>query len=191
MSYQPNLFIRNIGNISAKAIHDLISNFKFGKVSKIEILNKKKEKSAIVKMEYWDTKHTECTRIMLAQGKPIELYHTDDDCLKVYAYKEEKKRVSNDDDILKKKRENEKKQQAKRLKIQKKKEEEILKKELARIAEECRIQEEIEREMKEQWKELNEELEAKQVILDYGNIAEYKGNTRASERLQKMLKKLK
>jgi hypothetical protein len=192
MSYQPNLFIRNIGNVSVKMIHDLISNFNFGKISKIEILNKKKEKCAVIKMAQWNTKYTECTRIMLSQGKPITLYYTEDDCWKVYAHKEEEeKRKTNDDAILKKKRENQKKEEARKLKIQKKKEEEMLKKELARIAEECRIQKEIEEEMREQWRDLNEELQAMQVDLDYGNIASYKGNTRASDRLRLLMKKLK
>jgi len=198
MSYQPNLFVRNIGNASVKVVRELISNYMFGKISNIEILNKKKEKCAIIKMAEWNTRHTECTRIMLSQGKPISLYHNENECWKVYAFKEEKKMPkSNDEDLLKKKRENQKKQEAHRLKVQKKKEEEKLKKELERIAEEQRrIQKEIEEEeMKNQWIELDEDEEEEEservVHLDYGNIAEYKGNTRASDRLQRLLKKLK
>lgn len=196
MSYQPHLFIRNIGNASVTAVQELISKFQFGKIAKVELLRKKKENCAIIKMEKWDTKHTECTRIILSQGKPITLYYTDEDCWNVYAYKEkEKMSKTNDDAILAKKRKNQKKQQAAALllKKQKKEEEEILNKELARIAEECRLkmEEEIEREMKEQWRELNEELKAKEVVLDYGNIEEYKGITKASKKLQALLKKLK
>jgi len=192
MSYQPNLFIRNIGNASVKSVHKLISNFQFGKIAKVEILHKKKETCAIVKMEKWDTKHTECTRIMLSQGKPISLYYTENECWKAYAHKENevKKRKDNAAAILAKKREiQKKKDQAASLEKQKKEQEEILNIELERIAEECRLRQE--QEMREQWRELDEELKAKQVVLDYGNIAKFQGHTKASKKLQALLKKLK
>jgi alkylated DNA nucleotide flippase Atl1 len=195
MSYQPNLFIRNIGNASVKVVHELISNFQFGKIAKVEILYKKKETCAIVKMEKWDTKHTECTRIMLSQGKPISLYYTENECWKAYAHKDKEIKKRNDEQaILAKKREiQKKKDQAAAalllLEKQKKEQEEILNRELSRIAEECRLRQE--QEMREQWRELDEELKAKQVILDYGNIAKFQGHTKASKKLQALLKKLK
>lgn len=189
MSYQPNLFIRNIGNANAKKVHDLVSNFQFGKIANIEIFRKKKETCAIVKMEKWDTKHTECTRIMLSQGKPISLYYTENECWKVYAHKENE---SDEYAILAKKRKNEKKKkeaEEKEKALLKKQQEEILDRELARIAEECRIQ--MEQEMREQWKELHDELQAKQVVLDYVNIGEYRRVTKASKKLRDLMKKLK
>lgn len=216
MAYQPNLFIRNIGNACANTVYNLVSNFQFGKISTVELFHKKKETFAIVKMEQWNTRHTECTRIMLSQGKPILLYHTDDDYWKVYAYNDEQQRI-NEEALLRKKHENQKKQEAilrKKLKKQqreaeKKQQKQIqaileaaaaeedmrIDRELAIMAEECRIQQEEEAaaaaavEVNDQWREINEEYRRNQVVLDYGNIATYKGDTPASRKLQKLLKK--
>jgi hypothetical protein len=196
MSYQPNLFIRNIGNVCANKVYELVSNYQFGKISNIEIFRKKRETNAVIKMEQWDTRHTECTRILLSQGKPIYLYHTDDDYWRVYAYNDELEQRRNEKAMLRKKRENEKKQKALLLKQQQKDEERALEYELAQIAEECRKQEELDecqRQIKEQWREVNEEYQRNDVILDYGDIVNYKGDTKASRKLQKLLlnKKMK
>ena len=192
MTYQPNLFIRNIGNAGANKVYELVSNFQFGKISAIEIITfKKKEICAVIKMEQWNIRHTECTRIMLSQGKSISLYHSDDNkCWKIYAYNEQQQQINEEKMLLQKK-----KQADAALK------KEMLNREIIRrTAEETRRFEEetISRKLKEEEEEtsrLKEEEEEwnerKHVDLDYGDIATYKGDTTASRKLQKILLKYK
>ena len=174
MTYQPNLFSRNIGNVCANKVHELVSNYQFGKISAVELIHKKKETSAIIKMEHWNTRHTECTRIMLSQGKPILLYHTDDKCWKVYAYNEPQR--MNVQSIKQKMRvENKQRKQA-----------------LIVVEQKVKVKvEESKQEVNDEWSEINEEYERKQVALDYGDIATYKGDTAASRKLQKKMLKYK
>ena len=178
MSYQPNLFIRNIGNVCANKVHELVSNFQFGKISAVELIHKKKETSAIIKMEHWNTRRTQCTRIMLSQGKPILLYHTDDKFWQVYAYNEsaplriEKKIVERKEKQMKNVKKYEKKQVA--------------------PAPVEQVKKQVAVEEVNDWDEFNEEYERKQVVLDYGDIAKvYKGDTVATRKLQQKLMKYK
>jgi len=171
MTYQPNLFIRNIGNVCANKVHELVSNYQFGKISAVELIHKKKETSAIIKMEQWNTRHTECTRIMLSQGKPILLYHTDDKCWKVYAYNEQK-RINVQHIKPKMRVENKQRKQKEPVVVEQK-------------------VEESKQVVNKEWSEINEEYERKQVTLDYGDIATYKGDTVASRKLQKKMLKYK
>jgi len=107
---------------------------------------------------------------MLSQGKPILLYHTDDKCWKVYAYNEQKR--INVQHIKPKMRVEDKRRKQAPLVVEQK-------------------VEESKQVVNEEWSEINEEYERKQVALDYGDIATYKGDTTASRKLQKKIFKYK
>lgn len=178
MSYQPNLFIRNIGNVCANKVHELVSNFQFGKISAVELIHKKKETSAIIKMEHWNTRRTQCTRIMLSQGKPILLYHTDDKFWQVYAYNESAP-LRVEKNMVERKVKNVKKY------------EKNVKKQVAPVPVE-QIKKQVVVEEVNDWDEFNKEYERKQVVLDYGDIPKvYKGDTVATRKLQQKLMKYK
>jgi flagellar biosynthesis GTPase FlhF len=218
----------------------MIFNLHFGKISQVEILKKKQEKFAIVKMAEWNMKWTECTRIMLSHGKPILLYHTENEYWNAYAYKEKKKEYqTNDDALLVKKRQNqdklkqlnynddlikkekkiaEKQQQSNLLaaltggKCEKKesttrktkedrqkRQHQEEKRQQEKRQQQEREEEEEEfgvNELVEQLSDLNMEdeqihpyVEPTEVVLDYGDIAKYKGDTRASKKMDSLLKK--
>ena len=88
MQYQPNLFIRDIGNATSYQITRVIEDLGFGRVRYIDFQGI----SAIIIMDYWDIQNTPSTRTILYEGRPILLYYSDNRCWKAYAYKSKEER---------------------------------------------------------------------------------------------------
>jgi hypothetical protein len=83
MTYQPNLYIFNIGNATARDIYDYLNISEFGEIDYVE--TDSDNGSAYVVMKHWDIDNTTATRMKLEQGKPLLLYYTETDYWKVYA----------------------------------------------------------------------------------------------------------
>ena len=84
MTYQPNLYIFNIGNATARHIYHYLNMSEFGEIDYVETDSDKG--CAYVVMKQWDINNTTATRMKLEQGKPLLLYYTETDYWKVYAY---------------------------------------------------------------------------------------------------------
>ena len=103
MNYQPDLFVKNIGDATAKSIYKLINGLDFGEIQYVEI----EKDNAFVAMKNWDIKRTKSTRLKLHQSKALLLYYSQNSYWKVYSYEN---------------RFSEEEQQEKRIRIEKQKE---------------------------------------------------------------------
>jgi hypothetical protein len=83
MNYHPDLFVKNIGNASAKAIWQIVRNLEFGKIQYVEIVD---GNNAFVAMESWDQRTTVSTRMKLYQGKQLLVYYSQKNFWNVYSY---------------------------------------------------------------------------------------------------------
>jgi len=73
-TYCPELFIREVGNASARLITRVIEERGFGTVRKVDF----RGNNAVVYMDRWDIPNTRATRILLQEGeKPLLLYYDD------------------------------------------------------------------------------------------------------------------
>jgi len=91
-TYCPDLFIRDIGNVSANTIYRVIDELGFGTIRRIEF----KGNNAIVLID-WDIPNTRATRTLLEEGEhPLLLYYADNRFWKVIAYKTREERERQD-----------------------------------------------------------------------------------------------
>jgi len=147
MNYQPDLFVKNIGDATAKSIYKLINDLKFGEIQYIEIEND----NAFVAMKNWDIKRTKSTRLKLHQSKAILLYYSQNSYWKVYSYEN---------------RFSEEEQQEKRIRIEKQKE-------AMRLKKEAELREQTDHDMHEESKSeylRKTQQTTKMPVLDYGNV---------------------
>jgi hypothetical protein len=103
MTYLPKLFIREIGNATSSQIYRVIEDLGFGRVTRISF----RGNNAIAFVD-WDIPNTQATRILLEEGtRLLSLYHSDDRCWKVSAYKtreeQERERFAKQEQIFLKK----------------------------------------------------------------------------------------
>ena len=72
--YCPELFIREVGNVSYRLITHVIQQHGFGTVRKVDF----RGNNAVVYMDRWDIPNTCATRILLQEGeRPLLLYYDD------------------------------------------------------------------------------------------------------------------
>lgn len=165
MTYQPDLYVRNIGNASAKEVYKVIKQLDFGKIGFVEI----EGGNATVAMNVWNMKRTSATRLLLEEGKPLLLYYSQTEFWKVYSYEN---RFAEEDEQKKQRR-----IEKQKLNIMKQKEQEKqnMEQEHKKREEEKQKREEDE----EREKQMKMEAEAKKrdnisklKCIDYGNAAE-------------------
>jgi hypothetical protein len=82
MNFQPNLYVSNIGSVSAKTIFTVLKKLGLGKIDYTQLVNN----DAFVKMKSWNLSLTQSTRLLLQQGKPLLLYYSPNKYWKVYSY---------------------------------------------------------------------------------------------------------
>jgi len=170
MTYQPDLYVRNIKNASAKEVYKVVKQLGFGKIDFVEI----EGYNAIVTMNMWDMKMTSSTRLLLSQGKPLLLYHSPTEFWKVYSYEN---RFMEEEQEKKQKR-----IQKQKLKLKKQKERELIEREKREQKEREIAEEYIEKERQEQAKKHHHIYQN----IDYGNAAElYTKNIERMRRFRK------
>lgn len=86
MTYQPNLFVRNIGNASVVKVYDLLKELGFGMIDHLKVDTIKDEKCVFIKMQSWNLNLTTATRIKLQEGNPLSIYHSENEYWKVFSY---------------------------------------------------------------------------------------------------------
>jgi hypothetical protein len=179
-TYLPKLFIRNIGNTSASQIYQVIEGLGLGMVTRINF----RANNAIVYLD-WDIPNTRATRVLLQEGeRPLLLYYSDNRFWKVFAYKTFEEREA--EFRLKQEQEFERLAQERRIQeqIQKEIEEAFQELEKLRLDQE---REEQERENQEDQEEndryYSEYIQENLVTsLDYGNVAKSYPKIRANIR---------
>jgi hypothetical protein len=86
--YAPDLFIRNVGNVSANLITRVIEELGFGTVRKVDF----RGNNAVAYIN-WDLPNTTATRIILQEGtRPISLYYDDNRYWEVTSFKTRQER---------------------------------------------------------------------------------------------------
>jgi len=165
MTYQPDLYVRNIGNASPKEVYKVIKQLSFGKVGFVEI----EDGNATIAMNVWNMKRTSATRLLLQEGKPLLLYYSQTEFWKVYSY--ENRFVEEEEQKKQRRIEKQKLNLMKQKELENQKREQEHKK---REQEKQKREEDEERE-----KQMKMEAEAKKrdtisklKCIDYGNAAE-------------------
>jgi predicted ribosome quality control (RQC) complex YloA/Tae2 family protein len=176
-TYLPKLFIRNIGNTSASQIYQVIEGLGLGMVTRINF----RANNAIVYLD-WDIPNTRATRVLLQEGEhPLLLYYSDNRFWKVFAYKTFEERES--EFRLKQEQEFERLAQERRIQeqIQKEIEEAFQELEKLRLDQEREEQEREEQEENDRY--YSEYIQENLVTsLDYGNVAKSYPKIRANIR---------
>jgi len=165
MTYQPDLYVRNIGNASPKEVYKVIKQLSFGKIGFVEI----EGGNAVIAMNVWNMKRTSATRLLLQEGKPLLLYYSQTEFWKVYSY--ENRFVEEEEQKKQTRIEKQKLNLMKQKELENQKREQELKK---REQEKQKREDDEERE-----KQMNIEDQAKKrdtisklKCIDYGNAAE-------------------
>ena len=172
MTYQPDLYVRNIGNASPKEVYKVIKQLGFGKVGFVEI----EGGNATVAMNVWNMKRTSATRLLLQEGKPLMVYYSQTEFWKVYSY--ENRFVEEEEQKKQRRIEKQKLNLMKQKELEKqKREQEKQKREQEKQKREQEKQKREEDEEREKQMKMEAEAKKRDTIsklkcIDYGNAAE-------------------